>query len=98
MKHFFLTFFAIALLIATPAFAGAVIKMDVKGMVCDFCAQSIIKVYKDHPSVKDVNISLENETAILTLEDDAQPMDDETLNTLMRQAGYDIGAIERMPE
>lgn len=98
MKHFFLTFFAIALLVTTPALAAGDIKMDVKGMVCDFCAQSIIKVFKDHPSVKDVNISLENETATLTLKDDAQPMDDEALNKLMRQAGYDIGAIERMPE
>lgn len=43
MRHFFLTlsFFFLTL----PAVAADVIDIQVKGMVCDFCAQSVTKVF-----------------------------------------------------
>ena len=44
------------------------ININVNGMVCDFCAQSIEKVFMKRIEVKGINVNLEDQKVVLYLE------------------------------
>lgn len=93
MKHFTLTILAL-LLTASTAWADHKIDIKVNGMVCDFCAQSVWKVFKDYPAVKDVNVDLD--TGIVTvLLNEGQDLSEEELDKAIQYAGYDLVGITR---
>lgn len=72
------------------------VTVTVKGMVCGFCAQGIQKTFAAQKAVKEVAISLEKKTLVFTTQDKAT-LDDETIRTLLRDAGYTAVTIERAP-
>lgn len=70
------------------------ITVSVNGMVCDFCAQSLNKVFLKEEGVKSLNISLENKTVIIHMDDEAD-ITDEKITQLIEWAGYETAGITR---
>jgi len=108
MKSIFTT--AAFALIAAPSFAQSaepveacaqrsasqvhVITAKVKGMVCDFCAQAVTKVFGKRDEVDDVTVDLDEGTIILTTRG-CLTLDDETVEKLVRKSGYSLVSIDR---
>lgn len=75
--------------------ATQTIHVGVNGMVCDFCAQSLKKVFGKQKGVEKVDISLEKKLITLTLTSDAK-LDDTTITRLVTDSGYAVEKIHRM--
>jgi copper chaperone CopZ len=98
MKKLFAIFMTVMLLNMSPAFAehadnlqhDVVIKVD--GMVCDFCAQSIKKVFSKQESVEGVAVDLDKGEIIVDLKD-GQTLDDDVMKGLVVDAGYTVREI-----
>ena len=75
------------------------IKIGVEGMVCDFCAQSIEKVFLKQPGVEKVDVNLEVGKVTVKMadvfKDDEDGISDERIQQLFLDAGYDVSKIER---
>ena len=75
------------------------IVIDVQGLVCDFCAQSIDKVFSKQVGVEKVDVNLNNGRVTVKMadvfEDDEVGISDETIIKLLQDAGYEVTAIIR---
>jgi copper chaperone CopZ len=78
----------------TAALGPNVIKAEVNGMVCDFCARAVEKVFSKEDGVTDVTVNLDNGTITITLEEGAS-ISDERVAELVKKSGYDLVAIKR---
>ena len=88
----------ITLFCANPALAqGAAheeIKVTVKGMVCDFCAQGLQKTIGKREEVSKVEVDLDKQTVTI----DAKPgqeLKDETVKELITGNGFSVISINR---
>jgi copper chaperone CopZ len=79
--------------VVKPA-GGDIIKVDVNGLVCDFCAQAINKVFRKQKSVADISVDLREKLIVVALKKDGQ-MDNKRLSKLIRDSGYDVVNITR---
>ena len=70
------------------------ITANVKGMVCDFCARAVEKVFKKETGVTKVDVDLDLGKIIVTLDDDAD-IDDARVEKLIKDSGYALIDIER---
>ena len=70
------------------------VKAEVNGMVCDFCAQAVEKVFSKEDGVTDVAVDLDNGAITITLEEGAS-ISDERVAELVKKSGYDLVAIKR---
>ncbi|RYZ92214.1 MAG: heavy-metal-associated domain-containing protein [Proteobacteria bacterium] len=85
----------IAALIFLPHFATAKpITVQVKGMVCAFCAQGIEKKLKALPDVNTVKVSLESKKVEIDTKLEKDISDDQ-LSKIITDAGYGVVKIER---
>lgn len=84
------------LLLAVPAFAGSqdVAVIQVKGMVCDFCAQSVTKVFLKQENVADVKVDLDTQTISLFFEDKEISLTEEQIKEGVHYSGYDFVGYE----
>ena len=75
------------------------IKIGVEGMVCDFCAQSIEKVFLRQAGVEKVDVNLDIGKVIVKMadvfQDDEDGISDERIKELFLVAVYDVSKIER---
>ena len=75
------------------------IHIDVEGLVCDFCAQSIQKVFLKQPGVEKVDVNLNNGRVIIKMadvfQDDEDGISNDRIVKLFLNAGYDVIAIMR---
>jgi copper chaperone CopZ len=71
-----------------------IISVNVNGMVCDFCAQSIEKVFMKREEVKGINVNLDNQKVIIYLQKEAN-IDDTVIGTIFEDAGYSVEKITR---
>ena len=75
------------------------IKIGVEGMVCDFCAQSIQKVFLKQAGVEKVDVNLDIGKVTVKMadvfKDDEDGISDERIKQLFLDAGYDVSKIER---
>ena len=75
------------------------IVIDVQGLVCDFCAQSIDKVFSKQAGVEKVDVNLNNGRVTVKMadvfEDDEVGISDEIIIKLLQDAGYEVTAIIR---
>lgn len=89
---------ALILLFATPSYAETATHEDVvihvDGMVCDFCAQSIWKVFEDYDAVTSVDVDLDTASVTVHLKS-GQDLTDEELDKAITYAGYDLVDITR---
>lgn len=93
MKKFVLTLLAVFML-STPAFAGEIVKVEVNGLVCDFCARALEKVFGKQEAVENLSVDLDTKTLTVTMKD-GQSLDDDTLTKLVTDSGYNIDKITR---
>jgi periplasmic mercuric ion binding protein len=82
---------SLALFAAQSALADS-IHIDVKGMVCSFCAQGITKKFQAEPAVASVNVNLEKHFVHLETK---SALSDERIRQVITDAGYTISSIER---
>ncbi len=80
--------------VTSEDFGGRNITVAVNGMVCDFCAQSLMKVLERNEAVETVDISLEDKTIAIVLKEGGS-MSDEELDKAVKSAGYNIASIDR---
>ena len=64
------------------------------GMVCDFCAQAIEKVFMKRQEVQGIKIDLNNQKVILFLKQNSI-LDNKVILDLFEDAGYGVEKIEK---
>lgn len=101
MKHVFLVLAAL-ITFSIPALANHTaghpatdhIVVDVNGLVCDFCARALEKVFYQREGVEGVNVDLNNHLVTLDLAHGTN-ISDEEITKLITDAGYNVTAIKR---
>lgn len=99
MKKFIATTFLLTALASAPVHAADTtiapdVTIKVNGLVCDFCAQAINKVFRKQEAVNDVEVNLDDGLITVDLKD-GQDIDDETLTGMVTDAGYNVTEITR---
>lgn len=91
------TLTALALLALSPLAFARTIEMNVDGLVCAFCAQGIEKTLRKQEATADVLVSLEHKLVAVALKN-GQDITDDSLRTMLRDAGYTLRGIKRSDE
>lgn len=93
---FFKIFAISSLMLAAFSNANATDKVmvKVKGMVCSFCAQGIKKKFSSFDSVSKVDVNLDDKWVKIELAD-KKTLSDDQINGAIKDAGYNVVAIER---
>ncbi len=73
---------------------GALIRIYLSGMVCDFCARAMEKIMKKRKEVAGLNVSLEKRYVELSLKK-GYKMANKLLKKLVGDAGYNVVRIHR---
>lgn len=72
------------------------IKVEVSGMVCDFCAQSIFKVFHKETGLTEDQIDINLDTQLITITPGADlDITDKQISDFIYYAGYDLKNITR---
>ena len=71
-----------------------IIDVAANGMVCDFCAQAIEKVFMKKAEVQGINVDLENQKVVIYLKENAVIEDTEIVK-LFEESGYSVDNINR---
>ena len=70
------------------------ITVQVKGMVCGFCAQGIEKKFKALPQISTIKVSFETKKVNLDTKEGGDVSDDQ-IKTIINKSGYEVVKIER---
>ena len=73
---------------------GETLNISVKGLVCDFCARSIEKLFGKEASVSDIDVNLEKMLITINLKKDKE-LNDKKIRKLIMDSGYDVKEINR---
>lgn len=79
---------------AALANGGAPVVVDVLGVVCDFCATAMNKIFSKRDEVAAIYVDLDKKTLSLVI-NDGSDLSDKQIEKLAQQAGYRIAAIRR---
>ena len=71
-----------------------IIDVATNGMVCDFCAQAIEKVFMKREEVQGINVDLNNQRVVLYLKKNVSIEDNEIIK-LFEESGYGVEKINR---
>ncbi|MEI8025019.1 MAG: heavy-metal-associated domain-containing protein [Pseudomonadota bacterium] len=71
-------------------------KIFLKGMVCSFCAQGLIKAFKGAEGVASVQASLDDGSITLQFLD-GRTLSDESISKIAKDSGFDVKKIEPLP-
>lgn len=71
---------------------GGNVYVDVNGLVCDFCATSLEKVFGKQEAVDSVKVDLDKQ-AISIHFNEGQKLDDEAITQLITDSGYNVRGI-----
>ena len=71
-----------------------IVYVSVNGLVCDFCARSIEKMFEKKEAVSRILVDLENMLITIFLRDN-QKLNDETIIELIKDSGYDVTEVKR---
>lgn len=86
----------VAAIISPAAFAAHGIDHDVtvkvNGLVCDFCAQALEKVFGKRDEVNAITVDLDNSEVIIDMVE-GQKISDEELTALITDSGYNVSDI-----
>lgn len=92
MRKFLITT-ALLVTLSGSAYAETV-KAGVNGLVCSFCATGIEKTFKKEAAVDTVKVDLDAKLVTIHLKE-GQALDDQTITTLITDAGYTVTNITR---
>ena len=73
---------------------GTLMTVAVEGMVCDFCAQAIEKVFMKREEVAGITINLDDQNVIISLKSE-KDIENTIIEELFLNAGYNIQTIDR---
>ena len=76
---------------------GAPVVVDVLGVVCDFCATAMNKIFSKRDEVAALYVDLDKKTLNLVI-NNGSDLSDKQIEKLAKQAGYRIAAIRRDSE
>ena len=93
MKKIAFAFGVLFAVAANQAFATQTIKATVNGMVCAFCAQGIEKKFHSMSQTKDVYVNLKKKIVAIEVKD-GQAISNDTVKDTIKDAGYEVVAIE----
>ena len=71
-----------------------ILKISVNGLVCDFCARSIEKIFSKKESVESINVDLENMLITIYLKK-GKNINNIIVTQLIKDSGYDVTEINR---
>ena len=71
-----------------------ILSISVNGLVCDFCARSIEKLFNKKESVKSINVNLEKMLITITL-NKGKSLNDSIIKKVISDSGYEIREISR---
>ncbi|MCD6035982.1 MAG: hypothetical protein K0R63_1723 [Rickettsiales bacterium] len=79
-----------------PSIEGAdhTVTVDVNGLVCDFCARSLEKLFMQREEVSGIDVNLTTKKVSVGLKK-GMDIDDATLTGLITDAGYNVVSITR---
>ena len=94
---FLVMFICVSLIVHT--LKSKIIDVEVEGLVCDFCAQSIEKVFMKQPGVAVVYVNLDRGNVQVKMADvfekDEDGISDIRIRKLFEDAGYNVTNITR---
>ena len=70
------------------------VNVDVNGMVCDFCARALEKVFSEKQEVAAIDVDLDNGKISINFNNGAD-LEDSTIQKLVTNSGYDVVKINR---
>ena len=75
--------------------AGTMVNIKVNGLVCDFCARAVEKVFMKQDEVAGVNVNLGDHLVQVSLKE-GRTISDKELTELINDSGYALVEINRM--
>lgn len=90
MKKLILSFI---LLFSIQTYADNCVNISVNGMVCDFCARSIDKLFSKKDEVKDIDVDLDNGKIVIDF-NPGQSLQDSVIKKLVIDSGFDVVDIK----
>jgi len=73
---------------------GTLMTVAVEGMVCDFCAQAIEKVFMKREEVAGITVNLDDQNVIISLKSE-KDIENTIIEELFLNAGYNIQTIDK---
>ena len=73
---------------------GTLMTVAVEGMVCDFCAQAIERVFMKREEVAGITINLDDQNVIISLKSE-KDIENTIIEELFLNAGYNVQTIDR---
>lgn len=73
---------------------GTLMTVAVEGMVCDFCAQAIEKVFMKREEVAGITVNLDDQNVIISLKSE-KDIENTIIEELFLNSGYNIQTIDR---
>ena len=73
---------------------GDLMTVAVEGMVCDFCAQAIEKVFMKREEVIGITINLEKQNVIIAFKENSN-LENSLIRELFLDSGYNVTEIKR---
>ena len=73
---------------------GTLMTVAVEGMVCDFCAQAIERVFMKREEVAGITVNLDDQNVIISLKSE-KDIENTIIEELFLNAGYNIQTIDR---
>lgn len=71
--------------------------VDVNGLVCDFCARALEKIFSKQEVVENINVDLDEKVITINYVEGGS-LDDETITQLITDSGYNVEAIRHGEE
>jgi|DEB0MinimDraft_6_1074348.scaffolds.fasta_scaffold147069_1 copper chaperone CopZ len=90
----FITVFLFIFLINISSVFAKEINVDVSGLVCEFCAVTIEKNFKEKDEIEEVNVDLDQKKVFLTFKD-GKDLSDEEIDDIIKNNGYNVVKINR---
>ena len=95
MKRWIMMIGLIAAMAAQPSYAkDANVVAHISGLVCDFCAHALEKVFSKNDNVDRIEVDLNDSVTRIWLRED-KSIDNATVTKLIEDAGYNVESIER---
>lgn len=97
MKHFiFALAISLTLTLMQPSLSFAESQnqsfVKVNGLVCDFCARALEKVFSKQAEVEDIDVDLDNRLITIDYKQ-GQTLEKETIRQLITDSGYDVVGV-----
>ena len=79
---------------SNTASAANIAQVSVNGLVCDFCARALEKIFSKEEAVESIDVNLDTKIVTVVFKD-GQSIDDERLTYLITDSGYNVDTINR---